>query len=227
MIIIRRIFSAMIVAVFLSGCSAYIAPKNTLHTTTSFYNEVSFNSFLLKNTSQVALWLGRKVDNKYLVEPINVIILDEESRSDEESISLVETALDDAGYNKRCGHSSGYIGVINKKPFKQVPREFSIAYSNNNFWKINNHGRLFGPYTVKAKERMYIGQFSRESFSLFSLVNHGYVSFSAARDDFIKKVTQCASLKYIDNIDALNKISSNIFTSKDHDGKIKVLLLKK
>ena len=225
----KRIIILIVAGLVIANCSTLknTTPQNALNTQTTIYDNIEFNSFLLKDDNRAALWLGEKINNKYLAEPINIVIIDEQSKSDIESIKSIENELINAGFTKKNGHSSGYIALINNTTVDQLPKEYRVAYSDNNSWMTNNHGRFFGPYTTNKNKRIYIGQFSRESFKLFASVHHKYISFNVARDQLIKKVDKYSKLKYISDFKADNLINSDLFTSGDHDGLIKILSLQK
>ena len=225
----KKIIILIVSGLIIANCSTLksTTPHNKLNTQTTIYDNIEFNSFLLKDDNQVALWLGEKINNKYLAEPINIVIIDEQSQSNIVSIKSIENELINAGFTKKNGHSSGYIAVINKTTVDQLPKEYRVAYSDNNSWTTNNHGRLFGPYTTNKNKRIYIGQFSRESFRLFASVHHKYVSFNVARDQLIKRANKYSKLKYVSDFKANNSTHSDLFTSGDHDGLIKILSLQK
>jgi hypothetical protein len=193
----------------------------------SRFNSLSINGIMLTTDLKPAFWMGEKYKKKYIVEPINVIVIDSISISKEESITNLEQACIKAGYSKNTGHSSGYVGLINGITVNQIPKETRVAFSDNSYWKENNHGRFFGPYYTNNKQWIYIGQFSREKFVLFAMIHHKYISFNASRNDFTKKMNILTEYQIIDKI-KLNNIFQNIsVTSGDHDGNAVVLELKK
>jgi hypothetical protein len=208
-----------------NSCTQIGYQKGDLHRKISSIDMINFNSFVLKDENTVALWLGEKIKGKNLVQPINLVIIDKVSVSEEESIKKLETLCHNTGYKKRGGHSSGYIGILNKKIYTQLPKEFRVSYSDDDFWKPNNHIRFFGPYKNDNNEFVFIGEASRERFELFAFIHHKYVSFNQARNDFTNKATGFSS--NISNKCVLldNTMNTEFYSSGDHDGYAYIIYL--
>ena len=190
------------------------------------YKSLSINGIMLTSDLRPAFWMGEKFNNKYIIEPINVIIIDDASLNKEDSINNLEEACSKVGYRKEKGHSSGYSGLINGEIVSQIPKENRVAFSDNKYWKVNNHGRFFGPYSVDDKSWIYIGQFSREKFILFATIHHKYISFNESRNDFADKMNSLTDYKIKEKIDFNNVINEISISSGDHDGNVIVLELK-
>lgn len=143
----------------------------------------TFGLWMYTGDKTIACWLGEKYQGKELQEPINIIIIDELSRSEKEAENHLKVACEQAGYANRGGHSDGYLGLINGVYYRQLPKEPRHAYSNAPFIVPNNHGRIFGPVLFHDKY-YFTAAFSREDIAPLQKVKHGFVSFNEARDDF-------------------------------------------
>jgi hypothetical protein len=106
-------------------------------------------SWVYKANGDPALWLGKIYQGKYLYEPINLIIIDTISKSNDQSIMRIENLCSAINYKKHFGHSYGYFGIIDGKLFGQIPKEYRTAFSDGPSWKKSNHCRLFGPILWK------------------------------------------------------------------------------
>ncbi|MFA6472575.1 MAG: hypothetical protein WCU00_11085 [Candidatus Latescibacterota bacterium] len=165
-----------------------------------------------------ARWLGFKWENRILVEPINVIIIDKKSKTSEEARSTLFENLKKAGYLDRSQHSSGYLGYIGGKFYSQLPQEKHHAFSNKIAEKDNNHGRVFGPCSYKGSF-IFIAAFSREILGPISKVDHHYGSFNRARDEFAQSLDKKSAYRIVGFLNLNNFIvNSNEYTTGDHDG---------
>jgi hypothetical protein len=182
----------------------------------------AIGDWLIDKKCQPAHWLGKKYTGKKLIEPINIIILDKYSKTSKAAIEKLVSECKKIGYENKHGHSSGYWGSIDNVLYPQIPNDKKMAFSNKSYWHANNHGRLIGPKYFN-KEYVFIGAFSRESFKLFRIVHHGFISFNVARDDFCIKMNKSNVYKIIGAYELKNVLSDNEFTTADHDGKLTVL----
>lgn len=178
--------------------------------------------WLIAKDGSVAHWLGQRLAGKMLLEPINVIVRDRFSQSSSDAIRKLMGECKKSGYEEEIGHSSGYRGSIDGKIYPQIPDNRKMAFSDKEFFQVNNHGRLFGPARWND-EYVFTGAFSRESFKLFNRIHHTYLSFNAARDDFCRKLESGGKYKRIGNFSLNNVADSNEATTGDHDGFAAVL----
>jgi len=178
-----------------------------------------FGKWLLDRNKRPSLWLNRKIEGKVIWEPINVILKDSVSESEEESKNLLNKFLINAGFKIRWGHISPRYAEIGGVVYNFLPVKFFHAYSDRIWLKQNNHGRFFGPH--KHNELFYYcGAVSRET-----AVTHKYVSFTLARNQFAKMLIEKSRLISSEFIDMNNQINSESETTGDHDGKAILLIL--
>ena len=184
----------------------------------------AIGSWVYKANGDPTLWLGKKYEGKYLYEPINIIIVDTYSRSNDQSIKRIENICSAINYKKHRGHSSGYYGKINGKLFGQIPKEYRTAFSDGPTWKTSNHCRLYGPILWDEKY-IYIGSISRESFTLIAFIHHNFISYNEARDDFVMKMAKYGFCNKIENIQLGNTMNNEEYTTGDHDGNASLIML--
>jgi len=182
----------------------------------------SIGPWLLREKGGYADWLGLKYQGKYLREPINVVIVDPFSGSAETAITKVMKACKAAGYEEEYGHSAGYMGEIAGQAFRQIPNDKRMAFSNKDFFQTNNHGRIMGPAFVNG-EYVFVAAFSTERPSLWKM-DHLYVSFTRARDDFCACMAARTGYRIQGYIELGNTESSDVLTTGDHDGRATVLI---
>jgi hypothetical protein len=160
-------------------------------------------------------WLNHKYFGKILFEPINIVIIDSVSKSEDEAVKRLVESCRKAGYHERAGHSAEYMGFIGGNFYKQIPSGIGRAFSDAPFDTDNNHGRIFGPY-IDSNRLYFIGSFSREDFFKGS---HKFDSFLKARDDFSGKMNDNTIYRVAGKINLFNMIMYDpILTSGDHDG---------
>lgn len=173
---------------------------------------------MLDASLQPAHWLGGTYRGKRLREPINVILLDQVAGSAEEAEQRLLAASKEAGYESREGHSAGYQGIIAGIAYAQLPVGKHRAFSNEPFELTNNHGRIFGPNRVEGGW-LFIGAFSRERVESRPKINHWYVSFDQARDDFARRLHVRTEYKFTGLVPMHNALSgAEGITTGDHDG---------
>jgi hypothetical protein len=174
--------------------------------------------WMLDHDLKPASWLGYKVEQKTVREPINFILEIKGPASDEEAVAGLVALLSQAGYQVRTGHSGGYYGYINGRFFPQVPALRHHAFSNEPYEFTNNHGRLFGPYRYRGKY-WFLGAFSREKVDSITKLEHVYVSFDQARDSVVAQLRQNTPCKLKAFVNLNNAIlNSDEYTTGDHDG---------
>ena len=179
--------------------------------------------WMMTEKGEPAHWLGRMYYGKKLIEPINVIIIDEYSNSKEEAIKKLMNECKRNGYEEEYGHSAGYCGIIDKISYPQIPNNKRMAFSDKDFIQSNNHGRIMGPGYYDNKY-IFIGAFSREYFKVFMKIHHSFASFQVARDDFCRKMDKgnvytIFGMYYLENL-----MNDEERTTADHDGSAVVLV---
>lgn len=177
---------------------------------------------MLHGDGRSADWLGIPFRGKALREPINILICDGISRTAEAAEKKLLDACSRAGFLDRYGHSSDYLAVIGGKAVAQFPSVKKHSFSDEPFFEMNNHGRIFGPVRYKGKF-WFCASFSREKARLKPL-EHEYVSFNQARDAFawsadLEGTYRVRKFLSLGNV----MLGSDAVSSGDHDG-IAVLL---
>jgi hypothetical protein len=179
--------------------------------------------WMYQTDMQRAHWLGVKWEGKNLIEPINIILIDEISGSADQAKKRLRENLEKAGYSDRRGHSSGYLGYIDGTFYPQIPEEKDHAFSNRIAGLNNNHGRIFGPCFSNGRY-YFTAALSREVVAPFAKVKHHYGSFSKARDEFAESLDRKSDYKIAGTVNLDNLIVGNSeSTTGDHDGKAVVL----
>jgi hypothetical protein len=181
------------------------------------------NGWLLHGDSSYANWLGIKYFGKTLREPINVILVDRHSATPQAAVSKLVAECRKAGYGVELGHSSGYRGIINGTEYAQVPHKKHVAFANHDFFKTNNHGRIMGPAPWSGGF-IFIGAFSEERPAFAGRLEHVFVSFSAARDDFAGKMNARTQYRVAGTYPLENVLATQAETTADHDGNAVVLV---
>ena len=174
--------------------------------------------YMLQTNGNPADWLGKPLEGKKLLEPINIIIIDKLAKSEKEAIENLEAAMIKAGFPTRNGHSADYQGLINNKSYPQLPKGKHLAFSDEHFEFDNDHGRVFGP-DYYNNNYYFIAAFSREDIALRGGVGHSFNSFNKARDQLAKKLDEVTDYQVIDFLPLKNYILNNSNqTTGDHDG---------
>jgi hypothetical protein len=185
----------------------------------SFTTEVQMGKWMQTGKGVTASWLEQKHQGKKMQEPINIILIDEVSTSLEEAVAYMLNSCDKIGYPSRRGHSSDYQGEVDRKVYQQYPRELNHAFSDALYILPNNHGRIFGPHFHNGKY-YFTGAFSREGIDVFAEVQHVYVSFEVAKQDFATRLHEGKFYKIAGKVDMQSRIENDdvLLTSGDHDG---------
>jgi hypothetical protein len=186
---------------------------------------ISIGPWLLHENGTYANWLGIKVFGKKIKEPINVVIIDQYSKSEEQAISKIIKQTKIAGYEEEYGHSAGYCSDINGIRYKQIPNNRRMAFSNKDFFQTNNHGRIIGPANINGTF-VFVGAFSTERPSIFKGFKHLFVSFNKARDDFCAKMDKFSIYTNEGILSIGNIANDSDTTTADHDGNAIVLIAK-
>ena len=174
----------------------------------------NIGTWMLKSNGQISNYGGATDGGRPLLEPVNVIIVDDTSTTREESIRRLNRALAVSGYPAETPHSGGFQGVINGQTYGQQPSGFLQAYGNGG--SPNVHGRMFGPAPdADGQGYVWTGAFSTQG------TTHGYLSFDSARDDLAQSLIASGAAEPVDIVDM-----GNGGITGDHDGNAIVLRLK-
>ena len=172
-----------------------------------------FGKWMYESNRKPSLWRSKKLNGKTIWEPINIIYVDSISKSTDDSKKLLINSLKKTGFRIRWGHYTWRYGKVDEIFYKQLPDKFFHAFSNNPWWRKNNHCRFFGPH-YKDDNYYYCGAISSETGVL-----HKYISFSIARDELSKLLESKAGFKIQGSIELDNFIENENRTTGDHDGK--------
>ncbi len=211
------------------GAGASVQPLSDQDATdvVSIQDFPEIGKWMLDRLQRPAEWLGRLFKGKALREPINVILIDGASLTPAESMDRLTRACEAAGYPARFGHSGGYWGSLGGRLFPQIPSAKGHAFANEPFEFHNNHGRLFGPLEHRG-QWLYIGAFSREKFDPLTKVEHLFVSFVQAREDFAGRLSAVSDFKRDGHVELGNALTGHpSLTTGDHDGQAAVLRVKR
>lgn len=170
-----------------------------------------------------ATWLGESYQGKTLHEAINVILLDKAASTPEQATERMLTAMNQAGYGPKNMHSTGYYGYLNGELKGQYPQGKGEAFSDNPWYKSNNHGRIFGPFKTDGGY-VFIGAFSREDFKLLPKPRHTYNSFMVAREDLADQLTRQTVFKRSTYVDLGSTLDTPTDSTGDHDGRAVLLI---
>lgn len=183
----------------------------------------AIGKWMIGADGKIAHWLGEIYNGKQLREPINIIIVDERSRTPAEAVERIKAASYAAGYAVRFGHSTGYRAIIGGRSFAQIPSGRDEAFSNGIYLIGNDHGRLFGPLRFGGGF-VFTGALSRELVRVTSDPHHAFGSFKQARDDYSRNLQRNTDFKIAAFVNLDNAIVGNPSVGTgDHDG-VAVLL---
>jgi hypothetical protein len=194
----------------------------------------NIGKWMLESNGQISDYGGQPYGGKTLLEPVNVIIVDPNSKSAAESAAKINTDMILAGFPAQPIHSSGFLGLIGSKTYGQQALPLT-AYSDNLFIFQNDHGRLFGPAPLPDANNngtaddgyVWTGAFSTETPTIFNgLPTHAYVSSDAARDALVLRLLATGQVKSISYIPLNNAVDDPNTTTGDHDGYAVVIVLK-
>lgn len=181
------------------------------------------NGWLLRQNGECATWLGIKYFGRTLREPINVVIVDPYATNPKQAIDRLILECEKAGYGVEYGHSSGYNGIIDGVTYSQIPHKKHVAFANHDFFRTNNHGRIMGPAPYEGGY-MFIASFSEERPAFKGKLEHLFVSFNAARDDFARKMNTRTQYRFVGMYALGNVLATAAETTADHDGNAVILV---
>jgi hypothetical protein len=180
---------------------------------------------MLQFNGQVSNYGGQPYDGKTLVEPINVIIVDPNSKFAPESTLKVNKDMIQGGFPLQPLHSGGFKGKINDTVYGQQPAGIN-AFSDNPFVVQNDHGRLFGPAPAPGGGYIWTGAFSTETPTVYNrLPAHAYVSSNTARDTLARRLLDSGQVQSA-SVSLDNAYNTPTTTTGDHDGYAVVIVLK-
>jgi len=186
----------------------------------------SIGKWMIQPNGQISNYGGQPYRGKTLLEAVNVIVVDPNSKSVIESVAKVNWDMSLAGFPARPVHSGGFRGYIDGRLYSQQPGGLINAYSDNSFLVQNDHGRLFGPATATSSGYVYSGAFSTETPTIYNfLPAHAYVSSNAARDAVARRLVATGQVQSV-SIDMTNAYNTADTTTGDHDGSAAVIILK-
>ncbi|MEV8323776.1 hypothetical protein [Kitasatospora sp. NPDC056731] len=184
----------------------------------------------------ISNWLGHPYKGNTLYEPINVILVDKSSSTQDEAIEKLGKDMKAAGFPARIGHTNGYHALLpdahgTPTPHGQQPSASDHAFADAWFFApLIDHGRVFGPtrtgdgYVWTAalsaeKPGIYIDPDGRPSFT------HDYASFKDARNKLCADMTASGAGRCGFPVDMKNEYNEGSITTGDHDGRAAVIEL--
>ena len=192
---------------------------------TTEYGDIG--KWMLDPRGDIAAYGGVPVDDKTVLEPVNVVIVDSVSKSAWEATWRLNSAMRRAGFPPRMIHSTGFRGLLDGRLYRQQPRGLLVGYSDNSFLRTNNHGRIFGPAPLRTEAGyVWSGAFSTEEWVVHNgLPRHGFVSANDARDALAAKMAAGGRATVAGMVPLGNAYTTATITTGDHDGFAVVLLL--
>lgn len=161
------------------------------------------------------------------MEPVNVIVIDPDSKNSVQSTIKLNAAMARAGFPAQPVHSTGFQGTIDGETYGQQPGGIVLAFSDNFFLLPNDHGRMFGPALAAGGEGyVWTGAFSTETLDLGQgQLGHEYVSSTIARDELVRRLVLSGGATVVDVVPIGNAVDTATETTGDHDGYAVVLRL--
>lgn len=182
--------------------------------------------WMVQPNGHIADWLGQKYENRNLLEPVNLVIVDRSSTTPEESTKTVVAALSAAGFPPMALHGTGQRGVLNGVLYDQEPTGAYEAFSNCFFLFPNDHARLFGPAPAPdGVGYVWTAAASRERVGVYdSAITHQYMSFNVARDTLRDSLVRIGGID-LGMVNLHNDVHNRIQATGDHDGYAAVIEL--
>lgn len=187
----------------------------------------NIGKWMLKDDNEIANWGGKPYEDKTLLEPVNVIIVDPTSTSASQAARRLNRAMFLSGFPARPLHSFGFNGSIDDVTYGQKPQAALLGYSNNFFLLPNDHGRIFGPDPVETEQGfVWSGAFSTEEVAFSGgAPGHVYVSSNQARNALAYQLVASGQATYAGTVPLENAYNTDAVTTGDHDGYAVVLVL--
>jgi len=165
----------------------------------------------------IANWLGIKQNNKNILEPINIVWVDFKANNKKEAIQNITNFLYANEFLVRNGSSLGYFGLFENNTW--IPQHRETWSDNQDYYTINNHGRLFVAYEIMSNLNNPVF-FSTGAFSIES-PQHYLISFNEALNK-MKEVNKWKIKE--DKFNVGNIIEDDTYTTFDHQG-LKIFIL--
>lgn len=183
--------------------------------------------WMLQSNGQISNWGGKPYEGRTLLEPVNVIVIDPDSKNSVQSTIKLNAAMARAGFPAQPVHSTGFQGTIDGETYGQQPGGIVLAFSDNFFLLPNDHGRMFGPALAAGGEGyVWTGAFSTETLDLGQgQLGHEYVSSTIARDELVRRLVLSGGATVVDVVPIGNAVDTATETTGDHDGYAVVLRL--
>ncbi|MET0475339.1 MAG: hypothetical protein ABW001_11975 [Mycobacterium sp.] len=186
--------------------------------------------WMLNPDGSVANWGGQAYGDTTLREPVNVIIVDPNSKSPQESTARLNSAMFWSGFPAQPIHSTGFDGTVLGTTYDQLPGDGTdAAYSDLPFFLPNDHARVFGPAPVASEDGtgyLWTAAASTEIPGIYdTALTHRYLSYDLARDMLALRLILSgqATLVGIQRMD--NVYNDGTVSTGDHDGYAIVLRL--
>jgi len=197
--------------------------------------DTNIGIWMFDEYKDIAHWLGRPYKGKSVLEPINVIWIDNVSKNEAQAkLKILEFMLNNEFFIEPYSsvlHSHGYQGLYEIKGENSI---FKPQFPTNAAWVNrpipleNNHARLFPSQKIITKDNavafITLGVFSRENKATVKKCRHSYNSFNISRDSLTKLDNWKVSpdLLHLGNEYPFNDDVD--FTTVEHDG-TKVFIL--
>jgi hypothetical protein len=194
--------------------------------------------WMFNKDNKIAHWLGRPHKDKSVLEPINVIWIDNVSENEAQSqIKILEFMLHNGFFIEPYSstlHSYGYKGLYMIKDKNRILKpQFPInsAWVSRPIPLSNNHARIFPAKKNVNKNHslsfITSGAFSRENSALVKKCRHSFNSFNIARDSLTTLENNWKVQNSLLHLENEYPLKDDIdFTTGDHNG-VKVFILNK
>ncbi|MDT5150212.1 MAG: hypothetical protein QOI01_1945 [Mycobacterium sp.] len=185
---------------------------------------------LTSDGEQVANWGGQIYGDKTLREPVNVIIVDPNSKTPGESTARLNSAMFWSGFPAQPIHSTGFDGTVLGTTYDQLPGDGTeAAYSDLPFFLPNDHARVFGPAPVAAADGtgyLWTAAASTEVPGIYdNQFTHRYLSYDLARDMLALRLILSGQATFVGVQKMDNVYNEGTVSTGDHDGYAIVLRL--
>ena len=182
---------------------------------------------MLQRNGDIADYGGLPYADKTLLEPVNVIIVDQTSKNSLAATWRLNAAMRRAGFPPRLIHSTGFRGLIDDQQYRQQPRGILVGYSDDFFLLPNNHGRIFGPDPVETGAGyVWSGAFSTQQVGFVDgMLRHVYTSSNRARDALAADFAASGRARLSGLVALDNSYDTETFSTGDHDGYAAVIIL--
>lgn len=192
---------------------------------TTEYGDIG--KWMLQWNGEIADYGGLPYEGRTVLEPVNVIIVDQTSKTTLGAAWRLNAAMRRAGFPPRLIHSTGFRGYIDDQRYRQQPRGLLVGYSDDFFLLPNNHGRIFGPDPIETSSGfVWSGAFSTEELVWTGLLpRHAYVSSNMARDALVADLVTRGRARLGGTVELANAYNTDTTTTGDHDGFAVVVIL--